>query len=144
MNTRAIAGCLAGVIVSLLIVGLVSGTALRHIIQVVPAGLAAVAVIRQDAWARYAVLPIFGFWLLIMVLIWLFLFGVAKLFSGHFTPIEIVLTIIIGACSCGGIIASLRGRGGVKPSGWILALSASLVLQVLAMWVSFQRPFVRD
>jgi len=41
-------------------------------------------------------------------LIWLFLLGWVRVISGHFSPIEIVLTIIIGAASLVGLVVSLR------------------------------------
>ena len=100
--SRLIAAALAGVILGLLGVGVVSGTPMRHIIQILPAALALALVIRRVPWASYAALPVFVFWLLIMVAIWLFLLGLARITTGHFSPAEVALTFVIGAsCLCG-------------------------------------------
>ena len=47
-------------------------------------------------------------WALLMLLIWLYLLGIATFFSGSFSPIEIALTILIGAFSVVGIVSCLR------------------------------------
>ena len=91
-----VALCLAGVAGSLLIVGVVSGTVARHVIQIVPIVLALAAVTRRQPWGPFAALPIFAFWLLLMTLIRLYVAGVPMFFTGNFTSIEIALTVPIG------------------------------------------------
>ena len=54
----------------------------------------AVAVVYRRA--SYSALPIFLFWFVIMFLIWLFLLGMASVFSGTFTPVEVALTVTSG------------------------------------------------
>jgi hypothetical protein len=54
---------------------------------------------RKSFWGIYAALPIFVFWLFIMTLIWLFLLGMASAVRGHFTVVEIILRLLIGASS---------------------------------------------
>jgi hypothetical protein len=46
-----------------------------------------------------AALPCFLFWLTIMVFIWLFLLGWARIVSGHFFPTEIAMTLVVGLAS---------------------------------------------
>ena len=138
------AGCLAGVIFSLVIVGIVSGTFFRHIIQIVPVVLVFMLRIRGVKWSSSAALPIFFLWLVLIVLIWLFLAGIVGFMSGHFTPIEIAMTIIIGICCMTGINLSLHSRENVKPVMKIAIFILFLGLQVLAIRISFLKPLAYD
>jgi hypothetical protein len=93
-------------------------------------------------WGVYAALPIFVFWLFIMTLIWLFLLGMASVVRGHFTVVEIILTLLIGASSILGIVAVIRGRTHVEFNISVSVFVLFSALQVVAMWISFKRPFV--
>jgi hypothetical protein len=62
--------CLIGLALALLLVGMVSGTFLRHVVQVLPSVLALVILRRRAAWGAYAALPIFMIWTGIVILIW--------------------------------------------------------------------------
>ncbi|MBI1803636.1 MAG: hypothetical protein HY033_06730 [Ignavibacteriae bacterium] len=135
---KLITGCLLSVILSLLVVGVVSATLLRHIVQITPVALALIATTRRASWSPYAALPLFVFWLVIMAFIWLFLLGVATIVSGRFTPIEIAMTIIVGICSLVGARASPRITSGTKISVKVLTFLLFLALQVFAMWLSLR------
>jgi hypothetical protein len=140
MRTKA---GLLGVILGLLAVGMVSGTMVRHIIQVLPAAVALVLAIRRVSWAYYAALPIFAFWLLIMVAIWLFLLGIARITSGHFTPAEIALTLLIGGACAVGLSQAFAPRPPAsrgQRAAWTIVFA---LLQIAAMWLSLQEPFAR-
>jgi hypothetical protein len=76
----------------LLLVGVVSHLLLRHVLQVVPAVLALIFVIRGGRASRYAALPVFLCWLFLMTLIWLFVLGLTRVISGHFNTTETLLT----------------------------------------------------
>jgi hypothetical protein len=39
---------------------------------------------------------VFLFWLVLMVLIWMYLLGMADVLSGHFSPFAIGMTIVVG------------------------------------------------
>lgn len=139
-GTKPIVGALIGLIVSLLLVGFVSGTLIRHLIQTTPAVLALLLVIRQVQWAEYAALSVLVFWFLLVIAIWLFLLGIASIVSGTFAPVEIVLTLTIGACSLWGIVGVLRARrAGIV--GGVTAFVLFAALQIGALWVSL-RPVV--
>jgi len=140
MRNHSVTLCLIGIALSLLAVGFVSGTILRHIIQVLPAITAAALVIRAPATGRAAALAIFVMWLAIMILIWLFLLGIAQVVSGRFTPVEIMLTILIGVFCSFGVSASVRGTvaGGRGIALRIAAFVIALIAQIAAMWLSFQ------
>jgi hypothetical protein len=143
-RTRLVAGCLVGVAASLLLVGVVSGTLVRHVLQVLPAVLVLAALARGAEWARGAALGLFLFWLAIMVAIWLFLLGIARVVSGQFTPAEVTLTVIIGVCCAGGAVAALWPPAGSGRLGRAAAFLAAAAVQVGATWLSMRQPFAHD
>ncbi len=138
---RILAGSLIGLMVSLLLVGVVSSTPIRHAWQAMPAALALLAVVRRQTWASYAALPVFIFWLLIMLAIWLFLLGIAHIVTGQFTTAEVVLTVLIAASSVCGIAASIRARSTASLARRVVALVLFAVFQMGGMWLSLQQPF---
>ena len=76
------------------------------------------------------------FWLAIMILIWLFLLGWARMVTGHFSPIEIAMTLVIGIACVAGIGLILRWRTAVRP---LVAAGVFLLfglLQFLAFRIS--------
>src|SRR5688500_18011654 len=70
---------LGGIIAGLLGVGLVSGTLVRHAIQVTPAAVALALVVAGSRFGRAAALPILTFWAGLMAVIWLFLLGLHQM-----------------------------------------------------------------
>jgi len=141
MTRVSVSTCLVALVVGLLLVGVASGTPLRHVLQAAPA-LALLAVrARARAWTSFAAVAVFAFWLAIMSLIWLYLLGLARIVTGHFTRVEIALTLVIGGASAAGVVAALRGR---EPSSWPARGAAFVVaaaLQVGATWLSVQPAF---
>src|SRR5436190_10765630 len=128
----ALASALVVIIVSLLLVGVVSHTPLRHVVQVAPVAAVLGLAFARPGWARFAAVAVFLFWLFVMVLIWLYLAGIARVVSGHFTGIEVALTLAIGFASAGGLVAAFRAR---DASGWpvrLAAFTAAAALQVAA------------
>ncbi len=99
--------CLAGVCIALIVVGMVSNTLTRHLIQIAPVVMVLAASLTRRKWTVVAAFPLFTFWLLIMLFIWLYLLKIATITRGHFTVPEILLTIVIGICCVYGIILSL-------------------------------------
>jgi len=137
-SERIITAALASVLISLLLVGIVSGTLFQHVVQVVPVAVTIAAVVKRVDAACHAAMPIFVFWLGIMILIWLFLLGIANITTGHFTPAEIALTIVIGAASVVGIAAALSvpsTASPVKRAAWFVGFA---VFQIAAMWLSLR------
>ena len=92
-RSRLVSTGLAILILSLLCVGIVSGTFVRHVIQVIPPVVALWLVAKGSPLGSSAAAPILTFWLGVMLNIWMFLMGIARIFSGTFTSIEIILTI---------------------------------------------------
>jgi hypothetical protein len=138
VHERITAVVLFTVVVALLLVGLVSGTIWRHVVQVLPVFVAGLVAMRRPGWSRFAAMPVFVFWLFIMLLIWLYLLGLANVITGKFTPPEVVLTAVVGIACVVGLGASVRRSA---PSRWWTGLAAFVVfgaLQVGAMWLSLQ------
>jgi hypothetical protein len=140
-NQQIIAGCLGGVALSLLLVGVVSGTFIRHVIQIFPVAIALITVKRQSKWGTYAALPIFIFWLFIMTLIWLFLLDIARFVTGRFTVVEVILTILIGLSGICGIVTVIRYHPTAQLVRAVLVFVLFTALQIIALWISFKRPF---
>lgn len=133
--------CLAGVAVFLVFVGFVSGTVIRHVIQIVPVVVVCVAVARGASWGPSAAVPLFVIWLLVMVLIWLYLLGVQTFFTGTFSATEVLLSVLIGLCSALGISTGVRSMRRASGAAHAVAMGSFAALQVGAMWVSFLPPF---
>jgi hypothetical protein len=136
-NHRVVLICLVGLGLALLLVGVVSGTLLRHVVQITPILIAAALLSRSPAWGAYASFPIFVFWIFIVSLIWLFLMGLSGVASGTYTPIEVVSTVLMAGFAMVGLVAAVR-VGRPLPWLWRVAMLALFaVIQVGAMWISF-------
>jgi len=136
-SPKTVAVCLAGVGLSLLLVGIVSGTLIRHIIQVVPIIIGLFIVSRRPAWGAYAAMPLFLFWLAIMLLIWSYLLGFSSIASGHYTVTEIVLTIVMAVLSVAGVVAACRLGAALRSGSRAIAFVCFGLLQFVVMWMSF-------
>jgi signal transduction histidine kinase len=129
-SQRFVSGCLIGLAIALLVVGVVSGTFTRHVVQIVPIIVAIGVLTRRPDWGAYAAVPIFLFWIFIVVLIWLFLLGLSRIANGHYTVIEILSTLFMVGFSVAGVVQSIplgkatahraRARGHVvrSPAGF--------------------------
>jgi hypothetical protein len=137
---RVVRGCLIGLALALLLVGVVSGTVLRHIVQIVPIMVALGVLARRPDWGAYAALPIVGFWTFIVVLIWLFLLDLSRIANGHYTPIEVVSTFVMAACSIVGVVSGIQLGRPLRAVGRLYTFLLFAVMQFSAMWVSFLRP----
>ncbi len=137
---RFVRRCLIGLALALLAVGLVSGTFLRHVVQILPIVLVLAILKGRPVWGAYAALPIFIFWIGIVILIWLFLLGLSRIANGHYTPVEIALTVVMAACSVAGVVKTVSLGRSLSPVGRLTAFVLFAALQVAAMWVSFLRP----
>ena len=135
--------CLAGLTLSLLLIGVVSATPFRHFVQAVPAIVALGLVWRGIGWSPYSALPLFLFWFLLMSLIWLFIFGLANLITGTFSFAERMLTVAIVLSCVVGIGAALRASPISSWKGRSLAFLAFAFLAVAAMWASLQPLFAQ-
>jgi len=135
-ETRIIGICCAALIGALYVVGLVSGTELRHVVQTAPVWIGVALGFRNSPLARWIALPFFLFWLVVVVLIWLFLLGIAHVVSGTFTPPEVAMTVVMGAASVAGIVAGLQRQKRASMMAVVGAFLAGAVLQFVAFRVS--------
>jgi len=101
---------------ALLLVGVVSATFLRHVVQILPIVLVVGVLARRPAWGAYAAIPIFLFWTFIVVLIWLFLLGLSRVANGHYTPIEVVSTFLMAGFSVVGLVGVFSSDALWEPS----------------------------
>jgi hypothetical protein len=140
-----IAVCSLLIIAALVLgVGIVSHGILRHVVQTAPLWPAVVLGLGRRDTAKWFALPGFAFWLLIMVFIWLFLLGWARIVSGTFTPVEITMTIVCGIASIAGIASALRQRTATNPAAAAALLALSSVLQYVALRISFLPGIAHD
>jgi hypothetical protein len=133
---RILVACCLSIIAALLVVGAVSHGVLRHIVQTSPLWIAIVLGIRRSGWIKWAALPCFVFWLILMILIWLFLLGWAGIISGTFSSTEIAMTLIVGLASVVGIVKALSLRAGVGAWSAIATVLLVAVLQLTAFRLS--------
>jgi hypothetical protein len=137
---RVVLGCLFSLAMALLLVGVVSGTLLRHIVQILPIIVAAGVLGGRPDWGAYASLPIFVFWIVIVVLIWLFLLGVSRIANGYFTPVEVFLTFVMAGASLVGALFTVSVGKPLRVNGRVLAIMLFALIQIAAMWISFLKP----
>jgi len=134
--SKSIASCCLAVLVALYVVGAVSHGSLRHEVQTLPLWIPIVLGFRDREVAKWFALPCLIFWLGIVVFIWLFLLGWARILTGHYSPTEILMTLIIGVACLFGIVTSLRWRTKLRPLPALAATVLSAILQLLAFRVS--------
>jgi hypothetical protein len=131
-----LAGCCVAIMVALLVVGAVSHGVIRHVVQTAPLWIAIVLGTQRSDLGKWAALPSFLFWLLLMIAIWLFLLGWARIVSGTFTVTEIAMTIVVGVASTVGIVAGLRMRTATRTAVAAATVLGVTLLDLIAFWVS--------
>jgi hypothetical protein len=134
--SKSIASCCLAVLVALYVVGAVSHGSLRHEVQTLPLWIPIVLGYRARELAKWFALPCLIFWLAIVVFIWLFLMGWARIVTGQYSPTEILMTLVIGAACLFGIVTSIRWRTTVRPRPMVATVVLSAILQLLAFRVS--------
>jgi hypothetical protein len=135
-ETRFMVGCCAAVMAALLVVGVASHIVIRHIVQTSVLWIAIVLGIRNSKLTKWAALPCLVFWLVLMAAIWSFLLGWTAFLSGTFSPMEIAMTIIVGAASLVGMIRAVSMKSGVRAVRVTATVLVVLILQVAAFRLS--------
>lgn len=129
-----IAVCSLAIILALVAgVGGVTGLVLRHLIQTAPLWLAVGCGFARGRVTGWIALPSFLFWLVLMIMIWLYLLGVARFVTGHFSPAEIAMTIVVGIASIIGTVSFFRLKSHIRPWSAIVVF----VLFAAAQWGCF-------
>jgi len=134
---KAIAYCSLATLVALYVVGAVSNGSLRHEVQTLPLWFPIVLGFRQRELVKWVALPCFLIWLALMSLIWLFLLGWARIITGHFSPTEVVMTLVVGVACAVGIGVSFRWPTAPSRGKAAAAVVFFGLLQLLALRVSF-------
>jgi len=129
---------LAVVAGALVVVGIVSHTLIRHMIQIVPVIMVIILLVRRPAMGLPAAAPLLAFWFLIMGGIWLFLLDFARVFTGTFSPAEIALTLVIGLACLFGLTMAYRQAVATPMGQRIGTVVVFGFLQFAAMWLSVQ------
>ncbi|MGA7712051.1 MAG: hypothetical protein WCA81_09125 [Rhizomicrobium sp.] len=132
---------LIALITALLVEGVVSHTPVRHVIQVVPAALAALMVLSGKGDGQRFASAVFSIWVLIVTLIWLYLLGIANIIDGTFSLAERALTIVIGVTSVVGLMVSLAAvkKGPIWLS--VVTFAIGIAVQAAALQISFGPAF---
>jgi hypothetical protein len=137
---KRLAFCCLAVLLTLYVVGVANHGVLRQIVQTLPLWVPIVLGFRGSEFAKWSALPCLIIWLAGMIFIWLF--GVAWVYValGRFSPIDIAMTVIVGAASAGGFFAAVRWHTAVRPfpAGATAVLLGAL--QFLALRVSMLLP----
>ncbi len=132
---RAVAACSIAIIAALVVgVGLASGLVLRHVAQTLPLWIVATLSLRRLPGVGWFAIPCYVFWLALMVVIWLYLLGVARIVSGHFTPLEIAMTLVVAVAAIAGVIGAARFSRSVSPPVAVCLFATGAALQ----WACFR------
>ena len=137
-DAGSVARCLVGVAISLLLVGVLSDTLARHVVQVLPVLLALGLALRRPAIGAYVATGVFVLWAFVMALIWLYLLGLPSLTEGTFTAGEVVLTIVIATCSAWGMRRALLEERGTPPHRKVRLTVFGFALQAAVLLASVE------
>jgi hypothetical protein len=134
---RILTVCCLAMIAALLIVGAVFHGLIRHVVQTSPLWIIIVLSVRRLSFTKWAALPCFLIWLLLMTSIWLYLLGWARIITGRFSPTEIAMTLVVGVASLIGIAKAIGMKSSVRAWRAIAAALLFTVLQTVALRLSF-------
>ena len=135
---KELAFCSLAILIALYVVGAVSipPGSLRHEVQTLPLWFPIVLGFRQREITKWMALPLLVFWLAIVLSIWLFLLGWARIVTGRFFPTEIAMTIVIGVACLIGLMVSFRWRTRTRPLAAASMIGLFALLQLLAFRIS--------
>ena len=136
-ETIVIAICCLAIIAALVLgVGLATNLVLRHVVQTAPFWICVVLGFRHSRATYWAGLPLLLFWLILMVLIWAYLLGISRAVTGHFSPIEIVMTIIVGASCIIGMGSLIRSKLSFPPARAAILFVVMAIFQLVCFRLS--------
>lgn len=139
-STTLLAICLSGIAISLLVVGAISDTLMRHVIQVVPLLVAAGLVLRRTSIFPYVAVGLCAFWAVVMALIWLYLLQVSAIASGTYSSAEISLTFVIAVFAVLGILRGSRANRQLSSPVVAVLAAVAFVLQGVFLAASLRLP----
>jgi hypothetical protein len=144
MRSRGLVVCAFLLIAALYVVGIDSHGVLRHFVQTLPVWAAVVLGVKGSQWSKWVALPCFAVWLLLMSLIWMFLLGWTRVISGTFPPLQFAMTLIVGACAAIGIVLAVRMKTGLRALPASAGFVGMLILQIIALRISFLPGIAHD
>ena len=139
-STAFLAICLSGIAISLLVVGVISDTLVRHAIQVIPLLVVAGLVPQRMSLVPYVAVGLCAFWIVVMVLIWLYLLQVSRTVSGTYSSGEIALTFVIAVFSLLGILRGSRANRQLSSPTVAVLAAVAFVLQGAFLAASLRLP----
>lgn len=139
-----IALCALAQIVALIVVGTVSDGFARHVLQTSPDWIVAGLALNNARSSKWVALPVFLFWLAVMTLIWLYLLGIARIVHGHFSDIEVAMTLVVAGASLLGLVAAVSVRSSIRWYSATVILVVAGAIQVGVMAVSMRTAISND
>ena len=139
-STTLLAICLSGIAISLLVVGVISDTLMRHAIQVIPLLVVAGLVLRRMSLVPYVAVGLCAFWTVVMVLIWLYLLQVSRIVTGTYSSGEIILTFVVAVFAVLGILRGSRANRQLSSPAVAVLAAAAFVLQGAFLAASLRLP----
>jgi hypothetical protein len=112
---------------------LATGLVIRHVVQTAPLWIGLALGIGGSRAVGCFTAPIFAFWMVLMMLIWLYLAGWSTLISGHFSAFETAMTLVVGAACAIGLWLDVRSFVGVQATTAV----GLLVVAAAAQWPLF-------
>lgn len=131
-------------IAALIVVGIDSGGIVRHILQTLPVWVAVVLGLRRSPLAKWAAIPVFLFWLVLMTLIWLYVLGLSTIANGTYDAVELSMTIVVAIAAIAGIAVAIFAPGGARRGTATMLFLAISAVQIGLMAVSLRPPISSD
>ena len=140
---QTLRSCLIGIALSLVLAGLITGTLVRHLVQVLPILLALRLLSRSPGYlGAYATVSISGFWFVLVLLLWLYIAGVDGVPTGQYPRIVLVLSLIVGLFAWVGFTRGRRLGRPLEGRQRVATLAVFGVLQIVAVTLSFVGPAI--
>jgi len=80
---------------------------------------------------------LFLVWFVLMALIWAYLLGISHIVNGHFSPIEIGMTIVVGVAGILGIASLAGSKSSLSLATKLGLFVAFLAIQLVCLRISF-------
>ena len=138
LEIKQAAVCLLVAAAALVVVGAVSGTLARHVVQAVPLLLVFALIPRWPAAGVWAAVGVLGVWFAVMALVWAYLLGLSDIASGSYPNVGVFLTVVSAGCSAHGAQKAVQGGRGLPLSTEAVALAGGLAAQAAFIAASLE------
>jgi hypothetical protein len=72
-----------------------------------------------------------------MTCIWLYLLGISNFLSGHFSALEIAMTVVVGIASLFGIATFIRLKSSLSWMTRLIVFALGMAIEIVCFRVSF-------